>query len=79
VCLKDKENKALGRQWHLCEFNASLIYRTSSRTARTTQRNPVSNKTKQTTQLFIFTEKKAHMQWHRAVILATWETEEREL
>ena len=29
------------------EFEASLVYRVSSRTARTTQRNPVSNKTKQ--------------------------------
>ena len=29
------------------EFKANLIYRMSSRTARTTQRNPVSNKTKQ--------------------------------
>jgi hypothetical protein len=28
-----------------CEFKASLVYRTSSRTARATQRNPVSKKT----------------------------------
>ena len=28
----------------LCEFEASLIYRVSSRTARATQRNPVSKK-----------------------------------
>ena len=36
---------ALGRQRQvdLCEFKASLVYRESSRTARTvTQRNPVS-------------------------------------
>ena len=26
----------------LCEFEASLVYRESSRTARATQRNPVS-------------------------------------
>ena len=32
------------------EFEASLVYKVSSRTARTTQRNPVSkNKNKQTT------------------------------
>jgi hypothetical protein len=29
------------RQEHLCEFEASLVYRVSSRTARATQRNPV--------------------------------------
>ena len=35
------------RQADLCEFKASLVYRESSRTARATQRNPVSqNKTK---------------------------------
>ena len=41
---------ALGRQRQgdLCEFEASLVYRASSRTARATQRNPVLkiNKTK---------------------------------
>ena len=40
------------RQAHLCEFEASLVYRASSRTARAvTERNPVSkqnnNKNKQ--------------------------------
>jgi hypothetical protein len=30
------------RQEGLCEFTASLVYRVSSRIARTTQRNPVS-------------------------------------
>ena len=40
------------RQENLCEFEASLAYKASSRTARTTQKNPVSktnkqNKTKQ--------------------------------
>ena len=40
---------ALGRQRQadLYDFKASLVYRASSRTARDTQRNPVSNKTKQ--------------------------------
>jgi hypothetical protein len=40
---------ALGRQrqtdW-ISEFKASLVYRVSSRTARATQRNPVSKKKK---------------------------------
>jgi hypothetical protein len=37
------------RQVDLYEFEASLVYRVSSRTARATQRNPVSkNKNKQT-------------------------------
>jgi hypothetical protein len=38
------------RQADLCEFKASLVYRVNFRTARATQRNPVStkqNKTKQ--------------------------------
>ena len=30
------------RQAYLCEFEASLVYRVNSKTARTTQRNPVS-------------------------------------
>jgi hypothetical protein len=37
-----------GRGRWISEFQASLVYRVSSRTARATQRNPVSkNKTKQ--------------------------------
>jgi hypothetical protein len=38
-------NPSLGRQRQV-EFKASLVYRVSSRTARVTQRNPVSKKTK---------------------------------
>jgi hypothetical protein len=41
-----------GRGRQISEFEASLVYRVSSRTARATQRNPVSkkqNKTKPTT------------------------------
>jgi hypothetical protein len=41
-----------GRGRRISEFEASLVYRVSSRTARVTQRNPVSknkNKTKQNT------------------------------
>jgi hypothetical protein len=38
----------VGRGRWISEFKASLVYRVSSRTARTTQRNPVlKNKTKQ--------------------------------
>jgi hypothetical protein len=37
-----------GRGRRISEFKASLVYRVSSKTARTIQRNPVSkNKTKQ--------------------------------
>jgi hypothetical protein len=35
-----------GRGRQISEFKASLIYKMSSRTARTIQRNPVSKKTK---------------------------------
>jgi hypothetical protein len=39
-----------GRGRRISEFKASLIYKVSSRTAKATQRNPVSkNKTKQKT------------------------------
>jgi hypothetical protein len=34
------------RQVVLCEFETSLVYKASSRTARATQGNPVSNKNK---------------------------------
>jgi hypothetical protein len=34
------------RQADLCEFQANLVYRVSSRTARTPQRNPVLKKKK---------------------------------
>jgi hypothetical protein len=37
---------ALDRQRLACELEASMVYRPSSRTARVTQRNPVSNKQK---------------------------------
>ena len=32
------------REVDICEFKVSLIYRAISRTAKATQRNPVSNK-----------------------------------
>jgi hypothetical protein len=38
---------ALGRQWQvISEFEASQLYKVSARTARATQRNPVSEKKK---------------------------------
>jgi hypothetical protein len=36
-----------GRGRRISEFEASLVYRVSSRTARTAQRNPVSEKKKE--------------------------------
>jgi hypothetical protein len=39
-----KKKKRLPR---ICEFEASLVYKVSSRTARVTQRNPVSKKINQ--------------------------------
>jgi hypothetical protein len=38
-----------GRGRQISEFEASLVYRVSSRTARITQRNPTSKKPKQST------------------------------
>jgi hypothetical protein len=37
-----------GRGRRISEFEASLVYKVSSRTARATQRNPVSKKNKKT-------------------------------
>ena len=37
-----REGEDRQRQVGLCEFKTSLVYRVSSRTARATQRNPVS-------------------------------------
>jgi hypothetical protein len=38
-----------GRGRQISEFEASLVYKVSSRTVRATQRNPVSKKTNQPT------------------------------
>jgi hypothetical protein len=40
------------RPWELSEFKASLVYRVSSRTARVTQRNPVSKINQPTKQAY---------------------------
>jgi hypothetical protein len=46
-----------GRGRWISEFEASLVYRVSSRTARATQRNPVSKKQKQKTKTTTKTKK----------------------
>jgi hypothetical protein len=45
TCLASQHLGGRGRQ--ISEFKASLVYKVSSRTARATQRNPVSKKQKQ--------------------------------
>jgi hypothetical protein len=42
-----------GRGRRISEFEASLVYRVSSRTARTTQKNPVSKKQKEKISLLL--------------------------
>jgi hypothetical protein len=55
-----------GRGKRISEFEASLVYRVSSRTARAIQRNPVSKiKNKQTNKPFLFQEHTANA-WHWA-------------
>lgn len=52
--------RMLSAQADLCEFEASLDYRANSRTAKTTQRKPVSNnKTKQTNKAYFHFLQKA--------------------
>jgi hypothetical protein len=43
-----------GRGRQISEFKASLVYRESSRTARATQRNPVSKKKKKKKPCHVF-------------------------
>jgi hypothetical protein len=45
---KSKIEGGRGRGRRISEFEASLVYKVSSRTARATQRNPVSKKQKKT-------------------------------
>jgi hypothetical protein len=42
ACLQSQHSGSRGRR--ISEFKASLVYKVSSRTARVTQRNPVSRK-----------------------------------
>jgi hypothetical protein len=44
ACLSSQHSGGRGRR--ISEFEASLVYKVSSRTARATQRNPVSEKKK---------------------------------
>jgi hypothetical protein len=47
-----------GRGRWISEFEASLVYKVSSRTARAIQRNPVSKKQKQKKLIIIFIGRK---------------------
>ena len=61
-----------GKGRWISEFEASLVYRVSSRTARATQRNPVSEKNNKQQQQQKKTpnssRRKVHMVWHRKLI-----------
>jgi hypothetical protein len=60
--LKMQSQHLGGRDRQISEFEASLVYRVSSRTARVTQRNPdlKKNKTKQNKKTKKQKQKKAH-------------------
>ena len=45
-----------GRARRISDFGASLVYRVSSRTARATQRNPVSKEKKKRIENLYYTE-----------------------
>jgi hypothetical protein len=49
-----------GRGRWISEFQASLVYKVSSRTARATQRNPVSTTTTTTTMYLAWMKKDVH-------------------
>jgi hypothetical protein len=53
-----------GRGRQISEFEASLVYKVSSRTARANQRNPVSKETKTKTKQTNKKQKKSHY-WFR--------------
>ena len=53
----------------LCEFEASLVYKMSSRTARATQRNSVSNKQ---TQMFIYTDGILYTKFYQVRRFKVW-------
>ena len=57
---------ALGGVRQISEFEASLVYRVSSRTARATQRNPVWKNQKQTN------KKRFEINHFRAKAVAQW-------
>jgi hypothetical protein len=55
-----------GRGRHFSEFEASLVYKVCVRTARATQRNPVSKKKKKKKKK---KEKKTHSKYHKNLFL----------
>jgi hypothetical protein len=58
-----------GRVRQISEFEASLGYRVSSSTARTTQRNPVSKKKKKNIYIYIYTHTHTHTQTNKTFFL----------
>jgi hypothetical protein len=63
-----------GRGRQISEFKASLVYRVSSRTARATQRNPVSKKQK-TNKKDVLKDKVANGCKPEETLFLTWHTE----
>jgi hypothetical protein len=62
-----------GRGRRISEFEASLVFRVSSRTARATQRNPVSKKpTNQTNKQRKTKKKKNKKQTNKKMIVKTF-------
>ena len=43
ICVGSRKESFGGRSRQISEFKASMVYRASSRSTRATQRNPVSN------------------------------------
>jgi hypothetical protein len=58
-----------GRGRQISEFEASLVYKGSSRTARAIQRNPVSKTNKQTNKKKKKKEKKRNTTWNKIIPL----------
>jgi hypothetical protein len=63
-----------GRGRWISEFEASLVYRVSSRTARSTQRNPVSKKTKTKTKTKTKQNKQQQQRKQQQKSRAWWHT-----
>jgi hypothetical protein len=53
-----------GRGRWISEFEASLVYKVNSRTARTTQRNPVSKSKKKKGKKFVYVPKRIAIKIH---------------
>ena len=50
-----------GHTHYLCEIGASLVYKMSSRTAKATQRNPVSKNKNKQKPIVRFTHRHTHL------------------